>query len=83
MSEEHFDGVLQDDDRSPDGYKEVSGVGTVLVEPNTGRLVLTGRPNETHNCDRRGCGSLDHKIAEFDVDKKQFEPIRNHSEPEA
>jgi hypothetical protein len=80
MSEEHFDGILQDDDRSPDGYKKVSGVGAVLVDPNTGRLVLTGRPNDVHNCDRRGCGSVDHKIAEFDVDAEQFEPIRNHTQ---
>lgn len=79
MAEKHFDGVLEDDDRSPDGYKKVSDVGAVLVDANTGRLVLTGRPGEAHNCDRRGCGSVDHKIAEFDVDPEQFEPIRNHT----
>lgn len=76
--DQHFDGVLEDDERSPDGYKKVSGVGAVLVNLNTGSLVITGRPNDFHNCDRRGCGSVDHKIAELDVDEEQFEgPWRN------
>ena len=79
---EHFDGVLVDNERSPAGYKELIGVAAVLVEPNTGRLVITGRPNELHNCDRRGCGSFEHKIAEIDVDRSLFEPIRNHTEAE-
>lgn len=80
MSKEHFDGILEDDGRSPAGYKVVSDVSAVLVDPNTGRLVLTGKPNNTHHCDRRGCGSVEHKIAEFDVDPEQFEPIRNHTQ---
>ena len=79
---EHFDGVLVDDERSPTGYKELIGVTAVLVEPNTGRLVITGRPNDLHNCDRRGCGSFEHKIAEIDVERGLFEPIRNHTEVE-
>lgn len=72
MTEQHFDGILKDDKWSPDGYKKVTGVGAVFVDPNTGRLVLTGQPNETHSCDLRGCGSVDHKIAEFDVNEEQF-----------
>lgn len=76
----HFDGLLTDDERSPDGFKEVEGVRAVLVDPNTGKLVLTGRPNQFHNCDRRGCGSFEHKIAEFDAEKSLFEPIRVHTE---
>lgn len=83
LGREHFDGLLTDDDRSPDGFKQVVGVNAVLVDPNTGRLVVTGSPNEFHDCDRRGCGSVEHKIGEFDVDKDVFEPIRNHTEGEA
>lgn len=77
---EHFDGVLTDDERSPDGFKRVDGAAAVLVDPNTGRLVITGRPNDLHNCDRRGCGALEHKIAELEIDRSVFEPIRNHTE---
>lgn len=78
----HFDAVLTDDERSPAEFKKIKGVGAVLVDPNIGRLVLTGRPGEPHNCDLRGCGSVEHKIAEFDVEKTLFEPIRVHLEDE-
>lgn len=74
---EHFDGILEDDARSPDGWKQVGGVTALLVNPDLGKLVITGRPNPTHNCDVRGCGSVEHKIAEFDVDAETFEPIRS------
>lgn len=77
---DHFDGLLIDDERSPSSYKKVEGVTGVFVDPNTGKLVLIGKPNQFHNCDRRGCGSVEHKIAEFDVDKGLIEPIRTHME---
>jgi hypothetical protein len=80
MSEQHFDGILQDDKHSPDGFKQIVGVGAVLVDTNTGRLVITGAPNDLHNCDRRGCGSIAHKIGEFEIDRGLFEPMRNHRE---
>lgn len=80
LSNSHFDGLLSDDERSPDGFKKVQGVGSVLVDPNTGRLVLTGKPNKFHHCDQIGCGSLEHKIAEFNIGKESLEPIRNHVE---
>lgn len=72
MSNEHFDGLLDPDDRSPEGFARIEGVGSVLVDPTTGRLVITGEPSGFHNCDVRGCGSLDHKIAEFEVDGQLF-----------
>lgn len=68
---EHFDGVLEEDERSPDGFKKVDGVGAVLIDPVEGRLVITGRPSGEHNCDLRGCGTLEHKIAEWHI---EFEP---------
>jgi len=79
MTESHFDGVLADDSRSPSGFMKVTGVTDVLINPNTGRVVITGRPNETHHCNQRGCGSVEHKIAEFDVDV-DFAPIRLYTE---
>lgn len=76
LQDQHFDGVLIDDERSPAGFKKINGVGAVLVDPNTGRVVLTGRPSENgHNCDIRGCGSVEHKIAEFRTDRDVFLPI--------
>lgn len=64
----HFDGVLSADRTTPDDFVKVEGVGAVFLDPSEGTLVMTGRPNDDHNCDVRGCGSVDHKIAEFDVD---------------
>lgn len=69
---EHFDGLLEPDDRSPDGFARIDGVRAVLANPRTGRLVLTGNPTAFHDCDKRGCGSTEHKIAEFDVDGELF-----------
>lgn len=76
MSSEHFDAKVVSDSRSPDGFEKILGDCTVLVDRNVGRVVLTGMPADHHNCDRRGCGTLEHKIAEFDVDKSVFEPAR-------
>jgi hypothetical protein len=73
-SREHFDGVLKDDERSPEGFELVDGATAVLVNADTGKLVIMGKPNETHNCDLRGCGSVGHKIAEFDIDKNVLHP---------
>lgn len=69
---EHFDGLLEPDDRSPEGFAQIGGIRAVLVNPNAGRLVLTGDPTAFHDCDKRGCGSVEHKIAEFDVDGGLF-----------
>lgn len=77
MTTEHFDGLLHNDNRSPNEFLKIDGVKAVLVDPNTGRIVITGKPNQTHNCDQRGCGSVEHKIGEFHVDKDLFEPLRN------
>lgn len=71
---EHFDGVQTHDDRSPEGFVEVPGIEAVLINPADGRLVLTGAPDSegSHNCDERGCGTMNHKIAEFDVSSELF-----------
>lgn len=74
---EHFDAAVTDDERSPNSFEKVEGVAAVLVDRNTGRLVLTGSSREDyvgHNCDQRGCGSLEHKIAEFDINPDAFPP---------
>lgn len=69
---EHFDGLIIPDERSPDGFAKIEGIGAVLVNADQGKLVLTGEPTPFHNCDQRGCGSLEHKIAEFDVNPELF-----------
>jgi hypothetical protein len=69
---EHFDGLLESDGRSPDGYARLDGVAEVLANPRTGTLVLTGQPTAFHDCGVRGCGAVGHKIGEFDVDASLF-----------
>lgn len=70
--DEHFDALLEPADGSPDGYARLDGVADVLANPRTGTLVLTGQPTAFHDCDDRGCGSVGHKIGEFDVDASLF-----------
>ncbi len=49
----------------PLGWVEVKEVTGVFVNPDTNRIVITGRPNEedeTHSCDQMSCTSVEHTI---------------------
>lgn len=69
---QYFDGVLIKDERSPKGYKKVKGSKNLFVNRDLGKLVVIAEPNKAHNCDQRGCGSFEHKIAEFNISNNLF-----------
>lgn len=73
-----FEGILEDDSRSPKSWYKVKGTDSVFVNPDRGLVTITAVPNRFHSCDRRGCGSFEHRIATFGIPESQdiFYPIR-------
>ncbi len=47
------------EERVPDGFKKLEFCEVFV---GLGQIVVLGTPGDDHDCDKMGCGSLDHVI---------------------